>query len=119
VRLFGQEQIFLIGARILSGTVSARQAGEAFAGLADTVVRALHAKVGTMFQSIHGVMPGGGSVEHAMGKLGGREMTAGSDLDLIVVYDFDEEHPESDGQRPLHAVPPISGSPCSLQHQCQ
>ncbi len=23
----------------------------------------------------------------AMGKLGGREMTAGSDLDLIVVYD--------------------------------
>jgi glutamine synthetase adenylyltransferase len=28
VRLFGQEQIFLIGARILSGTVSAQQAGE-------------------------------------------------------------------------------------------
>ncbi len=105
MRLFGQEQIFLIGARILSGTVSARQAGEAFAGLADTVVRALHAKVGTMFQSIHGVMPGGGSVVLAMGKLGGREMTAGSDLDLIVVYDFDEEHPESDGQRPLHAAP--------------
>ena len=42
VRAFGQEQMFLIGARILSGTVSAQQAGEAFAGLADTVVRALH-----------------------------------------------------------------------------
>ena len=25
----------------------------------------------------------------ALGKLGGREMTASSDLDLIVVYDFD------------------------------
>jgi glutamate-ammonia-ligase adenylyltransferase len=105
VRLFGQEQIFLIGARILSGTVSARQAGEAFAGLADTVVCALHARIGTMFRSIHGVMPGAGSVVLAMGKLGGREMTAGSDLDLIVVYDFDEEHPESDGRRPLHAAP--------------
>ena len=42
VRAFGQEQMFLIGARILSGTVSAQQAGEAFAGLADTVVRAMH-----------------------------------------------------------------------------
>ena len=29
-------------------------------------------------------------------------MTASSDLDLIVVYDFDEAHPESDGARPLH-----------------
>jgi glutamate-ammonia-ligase adenylyltransferase len=105
VRLFGQEQIFLIGARILSGTVSAQQAGEAFAGLADTVVRALHGRVGAVFQSTHGVVPGGASVVLAMGKLGGREMTAGSDLDLIVVYDFDEAHPESDGPRPLHAAP--------------
>jgi glutamate-ammonia-ligase adenylyltransferase len=29
-------------------------------------------------------------------------MTATSDLDLIVVYDFDEEHPESEGPRRLH-----------------
>jgi glutamate-ammonia-ligase adenylyltransferase len=29
-------------------------------------------------------------------------MTASSDLDLIVVYDFDQEHPQSDGKRPLH-----------------
>ena len=27
----------------------------------------------------------------AMGKLGGREMTAASDLDLILVYDFDDD----------------------------
>jgi glutamate-ammonia-ligase adenylyltransferase len=29
-------------------------------------------------------------------------MTPTSDLDLIVVYDFDPEHPESDGSRPLY-----------------
>ena len=34
--MFGQEQMFLIGARILSGTVSAEQAGEAFARLAES-----------------------------------------------------------------------------------
>jgi len=39
-----------------------------------------------------------------MGKLGGREMTANSDIDLIVVYDFDPARPESDGERPLHAA---------------
>ena len=37
--------MFLIGARILSGTVSAEQAGEAFARLADVIIRALHRAV--------------------------------------------------------------------------
>jgi [glutamine synthetase] adenylyltransferase / [glutamine synthetase]-adenylyl-L-tyrosine phosphorylase len=104
VRRFGQEQGFLIGARILSGTVSAQQAGQAFASVADTVVRALHAKVTEVVRASHGQVPGGDAVVLAMGKLGGREMTATSDLDLIVVYDFDPARPESDGPRPLHAA---------------
>jgi glutamate-ammonia-ligase adenylyltransferase len=36
-----------------------------------------------------------------MGKLGGREMTASSDLDLIVVYDFDAAAVQSSGAKPL------------------
>jgi glutamate-ammonia-ligase adenylyltransferase len=104
VRLFGQQQSFLIGARILSGTVSAHQAGTAFAALADTVVRTLHEKVADAVRAAHGAMPGGDTVVLAMGKLGGREMTANSDLDLIVVYDFDPAHPDSDGPRPLHGA---------------
>jgi [glutamine synthetase] adenylyltransferase / [glutamine synthetase]-adenylyl-L-tyrosine phosphorylase len=104
VRRFGQEQIFLVGARILSGTVSAQQAGEAFAAIAGTIVRALHAKVAETFQATHGVVGGGDTVVLAMGKLGGREMAANSDLDLIVVYDFDPSRPDSDGPRPLHGA---------------
>ena len=42
----------------------------------------------------------------AMGKLGGREMTASSDLDLIVVYDFDPKSEQSDGAKPLAGIPP-------------
>ena len=49
-------------------------------------------------------MRGGETAVLAMGKLGGREMTATSDLDLILVYDFDAEHPESDGERPLYGA---------------
>jgi glutamate-ammonia-ligase adenylyltransferase len=40
----------------------------------------------------------------ALGKLGGREMTPTSDLDLIVVYDLDPDHPESDGPRSLYGA---------------
>jgi glutamate-ammonia-ligase adenylyltransferase len=36
-----------------------------------------------------------------MGKLGSREMTASSDLDLILIYDFDHENPDSDGTKSL------------------
>ena len=102
VRLFGQEHMFLIGARILSGTVSASQAGATFARLADVLIRALHKAVDASFVEAHGRIRDGEVAVLAMGKLGGREMTATSDLDLIIVYDYDEEHPESDGPRPLY-----------------
>jgi [glutamine synthetase] adenylyltransferase / [glutamine synthetase]-adenylyl-L-tyrosine phosphorylase len=36
-----------------------------------------------------------------MGKLGGREMTASSDLDLILIYDFDAAATMSSGPKPL------------------
>jgi len=101
-RQFGQEQMFLTGARILSGTVSAEQAGEAFARLADVIVRAVHRAVEENFVARHGRLKGQRIAVLALGKLGGREMTASSDLDLIIVYDFDEQHPQSDGPRPLY-----------------
>jgi glutamate-ammonia-ligase adenylyltransferase len=101
-RQFGQEHMFLIGARILSGTVSAEQAGEAFARLADVIIRAVHQAVEKNFNAAHGRLKGQQGAVLALGKLGGREMTASSDLDLIIVYDFDENRPQSDGQRPLY-----------------
>ena len=98
IRMFGLEYMFLIGVRILSGTVTARQAGEAFARLADAVIRAVHCSVAGNFASAHGHLRAEETAVLAMGKLGGREMTATSDLDLILIYDFDEANPESDGQ---------------------
>jgi glutamate-ammonia-ligase adenylyltransferase len=103
-RQFGQEQMFLIGARILSGTVSAEQAGEAFARLADVTICAVHRAVEENFVATHGRLKRQESAVLALGKLGGREMTASSDLDLIIVYDFDEDAPQSDGARPLYGT---------------
>jgi glutamate-ammonia-ligase adenylyltransferase len=104
VRLFGQEQMFLIGTRILSGTVSAEQAGQVYARLSDVLVRAVYNAVAGNFRAVHGRMQRQEIAILALGKLGGREMTASSDLDLIVVYDFDSERPESDGERPLYGA---------------
>ena len=58
IRMFGQEQMFLIGARILSETVSAGQAGEAFADLADVMIRALDRAVQENFAQTHGRVSG-------------------------------------------------------------
>ncbi len=104
IRMFGLEYMFLTGVRILSGTVTARQAGEAFARLADAVIRAVHRAVADNFAATHGHMRGEATAVLAMGKLGGREMTASSDLDLILIYDFDDKHPESDGKRALYGA---------------
>lgn len=104
IRLFGQESLFLIGTRILSGTVSARQAGHVFADVAEGIVDTVHGLVRHQFANQYGRIPAQETAIVAMGKLGGREMTASSDLDLILLYDFDSDHPDSDGARPLHGA---------------
>jgi len=100
-RRFGHEQMVLISVRVLSGVLSASQAGEAFAALADVLIRGLHRTIESRFRVAHGKIANSETAVIALGKLGGREMTAGSDLDLILLYEFDRENPESDGKRPL------------------
>jgi [glutamine synthetase] adenylyltransferase / [glutamine synthetase]-adenylyl-L-tyrosine phosphorylase len=104
LRLFGQESLFLIGTRILSGTVSAPQASVAFADVAEGIVGTLDGLVGKQFTAQHGRIKRQETAVLAMGKLGSREMTAASDLDLILIYDFDDESPDSDGAKPLHGA---------------
>ena len=100
-REIGGEQSFVVGARILSGVIDAERAGGTYALLAEELVRHLHSAVDDDFSSRHGHVRGGCVGVVAMGKLGGREMTAASDLDLITVYDFDSDCQSSDGVRQL------------------
>lgn len=104
LRLFGQESLFLIGTRILSGTVSAQQASVAFADVAEGIVHTVHGLVTDQFAAQYGRIKGQQTAILAMGRLGSREMTASSDLDLILLYDFDEDAPDSDGERSLHGA---------------
>ena len=100
-RLIGNEQAFLIGVRVLTGTISAERAGGAYARLAEAMIGELQAEVDAEMVRQHGRIEGGSAAVIAMGKLGGREMAANSDLDLIVVYDFPDATIPSDGPKPL------------------
>ncbi|MEM9631387.1 MAG: bifunctional [glutamine synthetase] adenylyltransferase/[glutamine synthetase]-adenylyl-L-tyrosine phosphorylase [Pseudomonadota bacterium] len=100
-RIFAQEQQFLIGLRLISDTLTADRVGFALARLAEVVVGRLLTQVISHVSESHGVVPGGNVAVVAMGKLGGREMTASSDLDLILLYEAPEDAKQSDGKRPL------------------
>ncbi len=100
-RVVGSEQAFLVGIRVLSGSINANQAGQAYALLAERQIARLQETVERELEKTHGKVPGGAASVLAMGKLGGREMTASSDLDLIVVYDYDEAAAMSSGLKPL------------------
>lgn len=100
-RRIGSEQSFLVGVRILTGSISATEAGAAYATLAERLIAALFEEVTREMEEDHGRVPGGGAVVVAMGKLGGRELTAASDVDLILIYDFDADAEQSDGAKPL------------------
>ncbi len=100
-RIIGNEQAFLIGVRVLTGTISADRAGGAYARLAETMIGALQDEVEAELTRLHGRVPGGAAAVIAMGKLGGQEMAANSDLDLIVVYDYPDGGTTSDGAKPL------------------
>lgn len=100
-RIIGREQMFLIGIRLLTGLIQADEAGPAYTLIAEELIRHMHTAVEADLQARHGKVPGGGACVLAMGRLGGREMTATSDVDLIVVYDFDADVKMTDGPKPL------------------
>jgi glutamate-ammonia-ligase adenylyltransferase len=100
-RRWTNDRKFQIGVNLLRGLIDGDTAGAAFADLADAVIAGLLPEVAREFARQHGAVPGGEFAVIGLGKLGGREMTVTSDLDLILVYDAPEKIEGSDGIRPL------------------
>ncbi|MDA3856763.1 MAG: glutamine-synthetase adenylyltransferase, partial [Roseovarius sp.] len=74
------------------------------ADLARAVITGIWPLVMEQFGAKHGAPPGRGAVVLGMGSLGASRLNAGSDLDLIVIYDAGDVE-GSDGRRPLAARP--------------
>ena len=104
LRIIAAEQRFLIGIRLLTGAITGKQAARAYTHVADLILDAALKAVLLEIEAAHGKMPGGRVALVGMGKLGSFELTAGSDIDLILLYDHDGDMPESDGLKPLDTV---------------
>ncbi|KDA02872.1 bifunctional [glutamine synthetase] adenylyltransferase/[glutamine synthetase]-adenylyl-L-tyrosine phosphorylase [Hyphomonas oceanitis] len=85
-RRYHREQSFLIGHRLLHGLINASDAAVHWSRLADETIRQMASAAEVETVRRYGDAPGTWGV-FAMGKLGGSELTAGSDLDIIVIYD--------------------------------
>lgn len=81
-----RDEEFLIGHRLLQGRLKASDAAAAWTELAERAVRDMASAAERETVRRFGESPGRWSVI-AMGRLGGRDMTAGSDLDVMILYD--------------------------------
>lgn len=100
-RRFAREENFRVGVQLVSDAARAERAGPAFSRVAESVIGGLLPLAEAELAQSAGRVPGAEFVVIAMGKLGGREMTASSDLDLVFVYDVPEGVDGSDGARSL------------------
>ena len=87
-RRYHREQSFLIGHRLLHGLIAAEAAARHWTALADQTIQEMATVALEEVEQRSGTVPGRWAV-FAMGKLGGGELTAGSDLDIILIYDAD------------------------------
>jgi [glutamine synthetase] adenylyltransferase / [glutamine synthetase]-adenylyl-L-tyrosine phosphorylase len=103
IRRSVREAEFGVAVATLEGTLDADAAGVRRAALADAALEALLRPVLADFAIRFGRVRGGAMAVVALGKGGGREMMAGSDLDLMLVYDHPDGVGESRGARSLPA----------------
>jgi glutamate-ammonia-ligase adenylyltransferase len=95
------ERKFQLGVQLLRHRLDGEAAGAGFADIAEAAIAEILPRVTVEFSRAHGVVEGGELAVLALGKLGGREMTFASDVDLIIVYDVPAGSETSQGERPL------------------
>lgn len=104
IRRWAKEWHFRVGVHLLRGLIDAEAAARQYADLARAVLGVLWPIVVAQFSKRHGPPPGRGAVVLGMGSLGAGRLNAGSDLDLIVIYDpLDSD--ASVGEKPLSTRP--------------
>ncbi|WIM14287.1 MAG: [glutamine synthetase] adenylyltransferase/[glutamine synthetase]-adenylyl-L-tyrosine phosphorylase [Enhydrobacter sp.] len=103
-RRWANDRRFQVGVQQLKRIVRPAQAGVAYSDIAEATISALCDRVERSFAEVHGGFRGRRLAVLGLGKLGSREMSATSDLDLIFVYDVPADLEASDGVQPL---PPI------------
>ena len=103
-RRFAREKRFQTAVFFLRGLTDAAEMGKKLAEIADCVIKILFSAVAKDFERRFGKFDAARAAFVLTGKGGSREMSFQSDLDILFVYDADE-NAQSDGQTPLY--PPV------------
>ncbi|MBL8644132.1 MAG: bifunctional [glutamine synthetase] adenylyltransferase/[glutamine synthetase]-adenylyl-L-tyrosine phosphorylase [Rhodospirillaceae bacterium] len=96
------EHRFQVGAQVLRGTMDPLQASRALSDIAEAALKALIPRLHQEFAGSHGIIPNSELGIIAYGKLGSRELTLSSDLDMVAVYSGPEDA-VSNGAKPFPA----------------
>jgi [glutamine synthetase] adenylyltransferase / [glutamine synthetase]-adenylyl-L-tyrosine phosphorylase len=100
-RRWAGEHKFPIAAQLATGLCPPYEAAAHFSAIADACIIALTPAAQEEMRAAHGTIDGALAVV-ALGRLGSRQMTATSDIDLMFIYDAPADA-VSDGRRPLQA----------------
>lgn len=88
---------FRIGVQLIKHKTTPEMAASQLSDLADVVINTIMHHTKKDFAKEHGEIKGGNFAVVAFGKLGSQELTFGSDLDLVFIYDTPEDAESSDG----------------------
>lgn len=102
VRRWAGERKLRITARLAIGLIAHEEAALHYTAIADASINSLIAAAAAEMERQHGKIDGAFALI-GLGRLGAGEMTATSDVDLMFVYDA-EQDAVSNGARPLGAV---------------
>ncbi|HER26888.1 MAG TPA: bifunctional [glutamine synthetase] adenylyltransferase/[glutamine synthetase]-adenylyl-L-tyrosine phosphorylase, partial [Rhodospirillales bacterium] len=100
-RRWTNDRRFQVGVQSLSGRIVPRLAAHTLSDIAQVAISQLYIRVEQEFANSHGRIAGSDMSVVSLGKLGSREMTAESDLDLVFIYDLADGAEASDGDKPL------------------
>jgi glutamate-ammonia-ligase adenylyltransferase len=100
---FRNEKQFQAGVHFLKHMIDAQQTGEFLTILAECVINQALAAVILEFEKTYGKIAGSRFAIIALGKLGSRELTFLSDIDLVFVYDAPDMEEYSDGEKSFTA----------------
>ena len=103
LRRYVHEEQFRIGTRSLAEPIMATAYGEAYTPLAETAINTMLQAARDDIERQYGTIAGAEIVILGLGKLGSREMTLQSDLDLILICDAPDFAVLSDGDKAIDA----------------
>lgn len=100
-RRWTNDMRFRVGVQALRGDALVQKAATALSEIAEATIQLLTEEVAKEFEAQFGKIKDGAFAVIGYGKLGAKELTPTSDLDLVFVYDGSADHTSEGGSRSL------------------